>query len=264
MYSDLERDPVTHRSVMNTKKLQEARRAYYSTLSIVDEEFGKLIQGMEERGALENTIVVFMADHGQSVGENDLWSMMSLMETATRVPFMIRLPNSSASFRTCDAPIELVDLYPTLVSLSGLNLTSKLPGKDISSCPQGGNAISQITRCKNCKLAYWKDPSSCDPDQSADGNYTVPCVLTPTPFFHYMGSSIRTRDWRASTYCKWNGLEEATDFSRCVETELYNHTADTGLYDIEHYENDNLATSANAHITTQLVMQLEAKINSQQ
>ena len=263
MYSDLMRDPVTHQSVMSAKKLQEARRAYYSTLSIVDDEFGKLIQGMQEMGALENTVVVFMADHGQSVGENDLWSMMSLMETATRVPFMIRLPDSTANFSICDAPIELVDLYPTLVALSGLNLTFRLPGKDISSCPRDGNAISQITRCKNCKMAYWNDPSSCDPDESADRSYTVPCVMTPTPFFHYMGSSIRTQNWRASTYCEWNGLKEATNFRRCVETELYNHTADTGLYDIEHFENDNLATSANAHITAQLLTKMEGKINSQ-
>ena len=203
-YSDLFYHPITHDSPMDISKLQEARRAYYSTLTSVDAEFGKLVSGLKNMGVLDNnTIVVFMSDHGQSVGEQNLWSMMSLMETSARVPLLIKFPRPASKPSTiCGNPVELVDLYPTLAALSGLHLNVSLPGKDVSHCGDGDFAITQITRCKSCKLAYIDDPKSCVPDENSDKNYTVPCVVMPRYFFSYMGSSIRTSEYRASTYCR--------------------------------------------------------------
>ena len=63
--------------------------------------------------------------------------------------------------------------------------------------------------------------------------YTVPCADTPRELFDFMGMSVRVTNWRYSTFCKWDGTALAADWSACTGAELYNHTADTSLYDVD-------------------------------
>ena len=114
-------------------------------------------------------------------------------------------------------------------------------------------AFSQITRCSNCTRAYPEsyqvgESRGCiaDPEDTA---FAVPCCHTPRAQFDWMGMSVRQSQWRYSTFCRWDGERLAPDFSRCNGAELYNHTGDTSLYDVDdNGEPFNLAGAASTRL----------------
>jgi hypothetical protein len=224
---------------------QAVRRAYYATLSAVDAQVGRVLQWLQDAGLQGCTVVAFTADHGQALGEGNMWSMMGLTDTATRVPLLLRAPAlQQPQARVHSGVVELLDLYPTLLSLAGLPPSAagaELPGVDLSPAlaPGGGGgssalaarpgAFSQITRCLNCSAAYaGADAAQCAWDEGSDGarGFAVPCALMPRTEFDWMGVSIRTAEWRYSVYCRWDGGRLAPDFTRCSSVGLFNHSGE--------------------------------------
>ena len=147
-------------------------------------------------------------------------------------------------------PVELLSLFPTLASLAriaappstmglqGVDLTEAMrTGRPTSAGGVAAAAYSQITRCFNCSLAYRTDDTTyqkgCDKDSVDSGRFTVPCALTPATRYDWMGMSVRTQRWRYTIWCKWRGSALAADWSQCKLPELYNHTSDASLFDVQ-------------------------------
>lgn len=108
-------------------------RAYLATISFVDAQVGRILNALEANGLTDNTIVVLWSDHGYHLGEKHITGKNSLWERSTRVPLIVAGPGVSAGGR-CAEPVELLDLYPTLVALAGLPQKSELEG--LSLIPQ--------------------------------------------------------------------------------------------------------------------------------
>ena len=112
-------------------------------------------------------------------------------------------------------------------------------------------AFSQITRCRNCSRAYPGDTDaygyvSCEWDERQDSaKYTVPCAKTPRTAFDWMGYSVRTRAWRYSLWCAWDGSRLAPDWRNCTGDELFDHRGDAALppFAPDLVENVNLANT---------------------
>ncbi|MGW8314669.1 MAG: sulfatase-like hydrolase/transferase, partial [Bacteroidales bacterium] len=86
----------------------------------MDQQVGRLLDALDRLGLRENTIVIFLSDHGYNLGEHDCWAKMSLWEGTVRVPLIISVPGMEAHYGTrCSAVTELIDLYPTLAALCG-------------------------------------------------------------------------------------------------------------------------------------------------
>ena len=245
MYSNIRN--VTHDEVMKKSLQHILRRDYFAAVTHVDDMVGKLLQFLADNDLIENTNIIFMADHGQNLGEYNMWSMMNLMETSLQVPLIIR-PAISNKHQYLDLqkryqyPIELVDVFPTAVSMAGLPKPPfRIPGVDFSQAiyrARNDNnksqnpilkryAFSQITRCRNCTLAYskTKQPKECLWDKDADRRFFVPCAMTPRNRFDFMGFSVRTADHlRYSVFCKWDGKSLRGVASTCKYPELYNLT----------------------------------------
>ena len=101
--------------------VRRARRAYFANLSYIDEKVGEIL-GVLDRGAMaEDTAVVFLADHGDMLGERGLWFKMSFREGSARVPLTIAAPGLPAG--RIDAPVSALDLLPTLLALAGVEAT---------------------------------------------------------------------------------------------------------------------------------------------
>lgn len=108
---DLDRTPV------DAVQARAARRAYYGAVSYVDEQIGTLLRTLEQIGQRENTIVVFTSDHGDMLGERNLWYKMSFHEPASRVPLIVAAPRRFAPHRVAES-VSLADLLPTLLALA--------------------------------------------------------------------------------------------------------------------------------------------------
>jgi arylsulfatase A-like enzyme len=98
---------------------EDVIRAYLACVTFVDAQIGRVLDALEGSDYAENTIVVLWGDHGYHLGEKNRFAKQSLWERDTRVPLVIRQPGAKAG-ETCNAPVGLVDLYPTLLDLAGL------------------------------------------------------------------------------------------------------------------------------------------------
>ncbi len=82
----------------------------------VDQQFGRLLEGLERLGLHESTIVLFVSDHGESLGQRDFWRHGTVLwESVIRVPLMLRVPGLQPL--RSEIPVSLADVTPTLVSL---------------------------------------------------------------------------------------------------------------------------------------------------
>lgn len=248
---------VTHSVPMSKQQQQAVRLAYYAGITDVDDQLGRLLDALKTKQVDGDTVIVLTADHAQNLGEGNMWSMMNLLETSLRVPLLIRPALNDVRYSAAGGPrkiykhpVELLDLFPTIVALAALPpppAAWALQGTDLSKAMVSGAkakpldaAFGQITRCLNCTLSYWGDKQAlpngeilgCRKD-AEDRAFLVPCAHTPRAQFDYMGMSVRTQDWRYSSFCEWDGVSLSANWSACAKPELYNHTADTALYDVD-------------------------------
>ncbi len=259
---------VSHDAPMVPALQHEARRAYYAAVSHVDTQIGRVLAWLESAGLANSTVVALSADHGQNLGEQGLWSMMSLQDTSTRVPLLLRGAPPAAQAPLYAQPVELVDLFPTLAALAGLPPPPALwalPGVDLSPALRGAPlpkaaAFSQITRCWNCSAAYAGEDAQCQWDAAADGaRFAVPCALAPRAAFDAMGVSVRTAQWRYSVYCAWDGARLALQWANCSSEQLYDHRGDGAGFAPDR-EVENLAgRPAYAGVQRQLRAAVEAQ-----
>ena len=110
------------------------KHAYLACVSYVDAQIGKMIAALEEAGVRENTIILVWSDHGWHLGDMGIWGKATNYEIGTRVPMMIWTPDMPNENRgkTTDALVELVDMYPTLCELTGLDLPKHLEGQSFA------------------------------------------------------------------------------------------------------------------------------------
>ncbi|MBC6998029.1 sulfatase [Cytophaga sp. FL35] len=126
---------------IDTELAIELRRAYLACVSYVDAQIGRMLRALEEEGVRENTIIILWSDHGWHLGEMGIWGKATNYEIATRIPLIISTPDMPQSVRGAksNALVELVDLYPTLCELAGLDLPEHLEGQSFSPLLQEPN-----------------------------------------------------------------------------------------------------------------------------
>lgn len=131
-------------------------RSYLACGSFVDHQVGRVLDALDRNDLTENTIVVLWSDHGWHLGEKEITGKNSLWDDSTRVPLIFAGPGIPAN-QVCSQPAELLDVYPTLVSVAGLPRKESLEGLSlmpqlsdsmaarerpaITTCNQGNHAI---------------------------------------------------------------------------------------------------------------------------
>lgn len=111
---------------------RKTKHAYYACISYIDAQIGRVLQELENQGLKDNTIVILWSDHGYHLGEQSLWGKTTNFELDTRVALICRAPGQKGNGQPSSALVELVDMYPTLVSLAGFSVPDSCDGKDFS------------------------------------------------------------------------------------------------------------------------------------
>jgi len=141
---------------MNIERQKKAVAGYFSAVSYMDAQVGKVLHALDQAGLQENTIVIFTSDHGYHLGEHDFWAKVSLHEESAKVPLIIRVPGKKPA--VCHSFVELLDLYPTISSLCGLEVPTRIQGKDISPMLDDANyEVRDTAFCVNGKGFLLRD-----------------------------------------------------------------------------------------------------------
>lgn len=197
------------------EQIRRARAAYYGCIELVDEQIGRVLDGLDARGLAEDTLVVFTADHGEMLGERGTWEKNCFYEESVRVPLIVRLPGATGR-RVTDI-VELVDLFPTVAELTGsevagLDGESLLPLLGFPGTRRKDHAISELAptyiegiarmvrRGRWKYIAYDNGPPSlfdlvADPDELHDLGRCIPALaeLAETDFARVQAESRAAR-----------------------------------------------------------------------
>ncbi len=117
---------------MTPDQQRQVIQAYRASTSYMDAQVGRILAALDASGQRENTIVVFLSDHGYLLGQHGQWMKNILWEPATHVPLIISAPGRSGNGKTSDRVVELLDLFPTLTSLAGLPGVAANQGKALT------------------------------------------------------------------------------------------------------------------------------------
>ncbi|WP_136078398.1 sulfatase [Pontiella desulfatans] len=136
------------------------KHAYLACVSYIDAQIGMVIEALEEAGARDNTVIILWGDHGWHLGDMGIWGKATNYEIATRVPLMIWTPDMPKGSRgkTTEALVELVDMYPTLCELAGLEKPGHLEGTSFAPLlknPSGKWKKAAFTQFPNPALREW-------------------------------------------------------------------------------------------------------------
>ncbi len=176
--------PVSHNWVrrqwqkwmLENNQWKRAVQGYEACISFSDAMIGRLIKGLDESGRADNTIIVLWSDHGMHIGEKEQWEKFTLWEESTRVPVIVIVPGMTKEGSSSAEAVSLLDIYPTLVKLTGGETFAQLEGSDLSALLSDSSATRE-----------------------------EPAVTT----FHKDNHSVRTERWRYIRYN--NGDEELYD-----------------------------------------------------
>ncbi len=139
----------THATVAREGQWRAGVAAYLATIAFADAQVGKVVDALDRSEQADNTWIVLWSDHGWSLGEKEHWGKHDPWRGSLRVPLVIVPPRGApprgfAPGSRCDAPVSLLDLYPTLIDACGLPMRSELEGRSL--LPLVGDPRREWTR----------------------------------------------------------------------------------------------------------------------
>ena len=174
---------------VDTEGQRDAIRAYWASITFLDANVGRVLDALDRLKLTDNTIVIFMSDHGYFLGERGQWMKQALFERSARAPVIIAGPGVTAKTHSTTRVVEFLDLYPTLADLARV---APPPGLH-------GRSLTPLLRDARTE---WQHPA-------------LTQVLRGPAAGGFMGYSVRTERWR---YTEWDNGKRGV--------ELYNEADD--------------------------------------
>jgi arylsulfatase A-like enzyme len=213
---DRENKPVAaladrpYQADMSETQQRQAIQGYYAAISFMDEQLGRVLDALDASGLAENTIIAFLSDHGYQLGAHGLWQKKDLFENSLRTPLIVAAPGQLEAGSRSFTPVELLDLYPTLTALAGLDApASAVAGQNLVPVLAGAG-----TGRKSALSQSWSAAHLVRPERRG---------------MKVMGYSIRTDRYR---YTEWNRGEEGFELYDYLEDPAeYRNLADDAKYE---------------------------------
>jgi arylsulfatase len=125
---------------LDAETIRQSRRAYYASVRFVDEQVGRILGTLEQGGLLDHTLIVFLSDHGDMLGDQNLWRKTYAYEPSARIPLLMRWPEGFMNARRGQVrsePVEIRDILPTLLDTAGKDIDRKVDGASLLSLVRG-------------------------------------------------------------------------------------------------------------------------------
>jgi choline-sulfatase len=171
------------------EQVRRARQGYFANISYVDDKIGELLDVLKRTRQDEDTIIVFLSDHGDMLGERGLWFKMCFFEGSARVPLMIAAPGWSA--RQVETPVSTLDVTPTLCSLASLDITSLkqwMDGENLSGLAQQTEGRSVVP------MEYAAEGSVAPLVAIRDGRYKLTICEQDPPMLFDLEADVHERN----------------------------------------------------------------------
>ncbi|MEP4534690.1 MAG: sulfatase-like hydrolase/transferase [Cyclobacteriaceae bacterium] len=123
------------------ERLQIYLSHYFEKVMSVDRSIGEITKMLEEKGLDQNTVVVFLSDHGTHFGEKQLGGKWSPYEQSLKIPFIIYDPRSSSRGMVSDQMVLNIDVAPTLLEMAGMSVPETMDGKSLIPLIQGDDVV---------------------------------------------------------------------------------------------------------------------------
>jgi len=120
--------------------VRRGRAGYYGLITYLDEKIGRLLDALEETGQRDNTLVIYISDHGEMNGEHGMWRKSNFYEFSVRVPLQIVWAGHIPAGYHIDEVVSLVDVTATLVNVAGASPVTQLDGDSLLPLMQGSAA----------------------------------------------------------------------------------------------------------------------------
>ncbi|MFN0122825.1 MAG: sulfatase [Blastocatellia bacterium] len=160
------------------REKREFMRSYYAGISFMDAQLGKVLDALTRLKLDNNTVIVFLGDHGYHVGERNWWNKNTLFELSARAPLLVSYPGMKNAGKASSRLVEFVDLYQTITELTGLTPPGNLEGlslKPLLDSPARPWKTAAFTQVQRGRVA---------------------------------GYSVRTERWR---YTEWEGGKQGAE-----------------------------------------------------
>lgn len=214
----------------------EMRAAYYSVVTFMDSQLGRVLDAFDATALRQQTVVAFWGDHGYQLGEHGLWCKVTNFELAARVPLVIAIPNQPNAGSVTRGLASLIDVYPTLLDAAGLPPNPANEGRSLLPLIHEPVANRTLEAFNASFTQFWRDG--------------------------VMGLSVRTDAWRFTRWGPFNRTSGRPIFDGAdgkVFYELYDHRGDSED-DFDAFENVNLATDKAHQQTVHEMKQLLERV----
>jgi len=129
-WRDFENSYLWDRYFTSDNHRQFAIASYYALVSFIDDCVGQLLTVLEESGLDKSTRVIFLSDHGESLGARGLWGKSTMYNESVQVPMIIAGPGIPKGV-TKRTPVQLIDVFPTVLDNAGLEPADDRPGRSL-------------------------------------------------------------------------------------------------------------------------------------
>lgn len=169
--AEVDHDSVVHQ-LQPDEQARHRQRAYYlANVTMIDEKIGEILQALEDKGYLENAVVIFTSDHGDALGDHGHSQKWTMYDIITRMPLIVWAPGRFAGGRQLDELCSLMDIGPAILELAGITPPTSMEAQSLLPALQGET---------------WSGRDAVFAEHSRDG------ILQETE----MMTMIRTKEWK--------------------------------------------------------------------
>ncbi|MHA0856786.1 arylsulfatase [Paenibacillus sp. CMAA1364] len=138
-------NPTTNSGIVHDRMRKDALAAYYALITHIDHQIGRLVNSLFEFGVNDNTIILFTSDHGDLMGDHNLYQKRLAYEGSAKVPFILSDPTGKMDFNKgtmVDEVVEMRDIMPTLLDAASIEIPDSVDGFSLIPLAKGEQTIA--------------------------------------------------------------------------------------------------------------------------